>query len=170
MSSLVFFRIPPARGRREDRLVAEGSAAARLFPLSLARICTMTTPTPITSAWQSWFPLQPGLPDYEEMLLALPRLQAAGLKALLEEQREMVAFVKHRCDADLHLADRIAHANAFKEVFDAMLVFYEAAAKDYSAEAAKLAERSSHAAGDVMKSVKQEAASLTRPQAVKQAA
>lgn len=117
-----------------------------------------------------WLGFQPSLPDFQKMLLALPRLQAVGMRAVLNQQREMLAFLKRRYDQDLQLADRIASADEVKDIYDAVLSFYEGASKEYSAEAGKIAELGSRVASETIKGIKQEAEVLTELSPAKRAA
>lgn len=117
-----------------------------------------------------WYGLQFTLPNVQKMLLAVPRLQAAGVRAALNQQRELLAFLTRRCDQDLQLADRIAHADEVKDIYDAMLRFCEGAAKEYTAEAGKVAEIGSHAANEAIRSIKQEAEAWVEPGTVKKVA
>lgn len=119
---------------------------------------------------ESWFGFQPTLPDFQKMLLVLPRLQAVGVRAALNQQHEMLAFLKRRCDEDLKLADRIANAGEVKDIYDAVLTFYEGASKEYTAEAGKVAEFGSHVASEAIRSIQRETEALVEPGAARKAA
>lgn len=124
----------------------------------------------IVKPQEFWLGIQPSLPDFQKLLLAVPRLQAVGIRAVLREQREMLAFLKRRYDQDLQLADRIAGANEVKDIYDAVLSFYEGAAKEYTAEAGKIVELGSHVANETIKGISQEAEVLTEQAPAKRAA
>lgn len=119
---------------------------------------------------ESWLGFQLALPDFQKMLLILPRLQAVGIRAILDQQREVLAFLKRRCDQDLQLVDRIAKASEIKDIHDAVLTFYEGASKEYTAEAGKVVELGSHVASEAMRSIQRETEALIEPDASKKVA
>jgi hypothetical protein len=130
----------------------------------------MATKPADTKVTELPFGFQPDLADYQKYLLTFPHLQALAFRAALGQQREALAFWKRRCDEDLHLADRIAKAGELKDIYDAMLGFYEGASREYAAEASKLADLGSRMANDAVKGFHKEAEVLTQGKPEKVAA
>lgn len=108
----------------------------------------------------AWTSMKPAAVDLQKMLLAVPHMQAAGLKAALAEQREMLSFVKHRCDQDLVLTEQLAEANDVKGIYEALLRFYEVAATDYVAELSRVSRVGSRAVRKAAEEIRQEAEPL----------
>lgn len=115
-----------------------------------------------TEAQTSWpFP-QPAAVDIQRMFLALPHMQAAGMRAALAEQREMLSFAKHRCDQDLALAQQLVDADDVKGLYEAFLRFCEGAAKDYVAELTRASRIGSRVASIATTEIRHEAEQLVK--------
>lgn len=113
-----------------------------------------------TKFQSTWPLLQPAAVDLQKILLAVPHMQAAGMKAALAEQREMLSFVKHRCDQDLVLTEQLSEAEDVKSIYEALLRFYEAAATDYVAELSRVSRVGSRAVRKAAAEIRQEAEPL----------
>lgn len=102
------------------------------------------------------YPFTFQLADFQKYLLMFPHLQALAARAALGQQQQALSFLTHRCEQDVQLVDRIVNAGEIKDIYDAVVNFYEGAAKEYAAEAGKVAELGSRMTDDAMKSMRQE--------------
>lgn len=110
-----------------------------------------------TQVQTSWpFPQTPAV-DLQSMFLTLPHMQAAGLRAALAEQREVLSFAKHRCDEELALAQQLADARDVKGFYEAFLRFFEGAARDYVAELKRVSQIGARASSIAGKEMRREA-------------
>lgn len=100
--------------------------------------------------------------DIQKIFLAVPHMQAAGLRAALTEQQEILSFAKHRCDQELALAQQLVEAQDVKGIYDAFVRFYEGAAKDYVAELTRASRIGSRAATMASKEIRHEAEQLAK--------
>lgn len=118
----------------------------------------------------TFFPFAGIVPDVAKMLLVVPHFQAALLNAAIGQQREAIAFMGRRCDAELKLAESVGAATSIKDVYSACLGFWQDAAGQYAAEAGKVAELTSHNAMATVRAVQQEAATVSPMQSLREAA
>lgn len=116
-----------------------------------------------TNGQSPWPFFQAGTSDMQGMMLTIPHMQAAGLRAMLAEQREMLSFAKRRCDEDLALADQLVEANDMKAVYEAVLHFYEGAAKDYVVEMSRALRLGSRVVGLANREWQHQAEELAKP-------
>ncbi len=127
--------------------------------------------TKATDTKKPQFPFGFAVPgDAEKYMLVVPHIQAMYAYAVLEQQREALSFLMHRCTADLQLLEKISGAGDLNGIYQAMAGFYEGAAKEYSAEAGKVMEMGSRAAKGAMQGLRQEAEALSQPVAKNAAA
>lgn len=108
---------------------------------------------------------QPSLPDIQAPLLAMARIQASGMKRLLQYQTEALSFLSRRAEQDLKLVEKLGEANALTEVYDACTAFCQDAMSQYSAEAGKIVDIGSKIASETVIQAKKEAEQAAKPAA-----
>ncbi len=104
------------------------------------------------------FLLSTALPDMQKLMMIAPHMQAAFMKAAIDQQRELFAFLGRRCEEDLKLADRIGSAGSVGDLYAAYLGFCKDAATQYAAEAGKVSEISSRETIEVVHDLEQQQA------------
>ena len=109
-----------------------------------------------TPAVNAPFMLGNALPDMQKLMMVAPHMQAALMKAAIDQQRELFAFLERRCSEDMKLADKIGSATSVSDVYSACLGFYTDAATQYAAEASKAAEIGSQSAIEVAHDIQQQ--------------
>lgn len=85
-----------------------------------------------------------------------PHMQAAFLKAAIDQQRELFDFLGRRCDEDMKLAARLGSAASASDVYSACIGFYQDAATQYAAEAGKVAEIGSQGTIGIVHDIQQQ--------------
>jgi len=109
------------------------------------------------------------LSHMQNMFLVVPHIQAALMKAALNQQKELFCFAGQRCEADLALAENISAANNVQDMMSAYLGFYKDAAQQYAQEAGKATEIGSDialvAVSDIEKQTRAVATEMTDTQA-----
>jgi hypothetical protein len=107
----------------------------------------------------SQFGMQP-LPIAEngqKLILAAASLQAHTFKAMMRYQIETLAFLKHRYEQDVKLAEDLIDGSEFNDAFDIFSTFLQNAASEYTTEAGKVAALTSKLASETARRVRREA-------------
>lgn len=118
----------------------------------------------------SFAPLLKAAPQIQHLMLFAPRLQAALLRAAVNQQKEAAAFVSRRCDEELRLAGEIGNADSFKDVYAACMGFWQKAASQYAHEVGRVAEVRSRSAIDIVDELRHETIVAAEMQTIKRAA
>lgn len=79
----------------------------------------------------------------------IPHLCATLSRAVLHQQREVIAFAEKRCDAVLALVDKLDQAGSQTEISAAWLDFFTNSAGQYLGATGKLIELEMHDAAEV---------------------
>lgn len=106
-------------------------------------------------------PSLPDMPVFENAqryMFANARLQGHVFKAFMSYQIELLGFLQHRLEKDVKLADSLLASDQFNDAFDVMQGFVQDAAKEYAAEAGKIASISSKIASTTAREVNKETA------------
>ena len=94
--------------------------------------------------------------DPQKLALTAARLQAHAFKAAMRYQLEALAFLRHRCEMDVKLADDLVASDELNDAFDICTMFMQTAATEYAAEAGRFASISSRIASDAARRVRKE--------------
>jgi len=118
--------------------------------------------------WTKFFPFPAGqslstVPDFQKLLMVGPHMQAAMLKAAIDQQKALFGFLQQRCDQDMKFAQKIGSAASIGEVVSASLSFCQEAAVDYAAQASRAAEISAQGTIEVAHDLEQERAEVLAP-------
>jgi len=107
----------------------------------------------------SQFGTQP-LPTAEKgqkFILAAVSLQAQAFKAMMSYQIETLAFLKHRYEQDVKLAEDLVGGAEFNDAFDVLANFLQNATSEYVTEAGKVAALTSKLSAETARRVRKEA-------------
>lgn len=109
---------------------------------------------------ESWqFGMQP-LPMAEggqKLILAAASLQAQAFKAIMRYQIGTLAFLKHRYEQDVKLAEDLIAGSEFNDAFDVFSAFLQNAASEYATEAGNVAALTSKLASETARRARKEA-------------
>src|SRR5438445_10800058 len=111
-----------------------------------------------------------GMPMMESgqtYMLAAASLQAQAFKAMMRYQIETLAFLRHRYEQDLKLADDLMAGFEFNDGFDVFSVFMQNATSEYANEAGKVAALTSRLASETARRVRKEAKTVIEDVAAK---
>ncbi|WP_246686906.1 phasin family protein [Mesorhizobium sp. B2-4-19] len=103
----------------------------------------------------------------QKVVLAAVSLQAHAFKAMMRYQIETLAFLRHRCEQDIKLADDLIGGPEFNDAFEVVATFLHNAASDYVTEAGKVATLTSKLASEAAGLVRNEARTAIEDIAVK---
>lgn len=111
----------------------------------------------VTGASKTPYPFLSGntLPDLQKLMMVAPHMQAAMMKLVIDQQRELFAFLESRCNEDMKLASRIGTAKNISDLYMACLDFCKDAAAQYASEAGKAAEMGSQGTIGVLYDIQQ---------------
>lgn len=109
-------------------------------------------------------------PQLQHMMLFVPRMQAAMMRAAVTQQKETAAFLTRRRDEELKLADQIGKAETVKDVFTAWSGYWREAASQYAQEAGQVMERNSRSAREAADELGSEVTSAVQASLLRQAA
>ncbi|PBB24113.1 hypothetical protein CK226_21205 [Mesorhizobium sp. WSM4311] len=101
--------------------------------------------------------LLPMAENGQKAVLAAVSLQAHAFKAMMRYQIETLAFLRHRCEQDIKLADDLIGGPEFNDAFEVVSTFLQNAASDYVTEAGKVATLTSKLASESAGLVRKEA-------------
>lgn len=104
----------------------------------------------------SQFGMQP-LPIAEngqKLILAAASLQAHTFTAMMRYQIETLAFLKHRYEQDVKLAEDLVGGSEFNDAFDIFAAFLQNATSQYVTEAGKVAALTSRLASETARHVR----------------
>jgi hypothetical protein len=120
----------------------------------------------------SQFGMQP-LPIAEngqKVVLAAASLQANAFKTMMRYHIETLAFLKHRCEQNVKLAEDLITGPEFNDAFDIFSTFLQNATSEYVTEAGKVAALTSKLASETARRVRMEARTVIEDAAAKTAA
>lgn len=95
--------------------------------------------------------------EAQHALLAVTRLQALAVKAVLRHQIEALDFLKRRIEKDFRLIDDLRESVKRGDMFDVHADFMREAFADYGEEAARLASLESDLASEASSEIRKEA-------------
>lgn len=101
------------------------------------------------------------LPAIQSLLMVTPHIQAAMMRALIKQQRELFSFIGQRCEEDLKLVEQIGAATTMPDMFSACLGFCKDAALQYAEEAGKVTEMGSDGAIQAVSNIQEQAKVVT---------
>lgn len=115
--------------------------------------------------WGRFLPFAPEdgaaiLPDTQKLMMIGPHMQAAMMKAMIDQQREMFGFLQKRCDEDMKFAEELGSATCMSDLMSASLRFCKNMAAQYADQASKAADIGSQGAIEVAHDLQQERAEL----------
>jgi len=120
-----------------------------------------------TAPWTRFFPFPAGqglsAPDLHKMLMIGPHVQAALLKAAIDQQKALFGFLQQRCDQDMKFAEKLGSASSIGEVVSAGLGFCQEAAVDYATQASRAAEIGTQGTIEIAHDLEQERAGVLPP-------
>lgn len=103
----------------------------------------------------------------EKLFHATAQLQTHAFKTFMRYQIEALAFLKHRCEQEVKLAEDLVATTGFKDAFDIFSSFFEDAASEYTTEAGRVASISSKIASETAKRARQQADTAIQDRAAK---
>jgi hypothetical protein len=103
----------------------------------------------------------------QKFFLAAASLQVHAFKAMMRYNLETLAFLKHRCEQDVKLADDLITGPEFNDAFDIFAGFLQNATSQYFCEAGKVATLTSRLASETAKRVREEARTAIEDAAAK---
>ena len=103
----------------------------------------------------------------QKFFLAVASLQVHAFKAMMRYSVETLAFLKHRCEQDVKLADDLISGPEFNDAFDIFAAFLQNATSQYVSEAGKVATLTSRLASETAKRVREEARTAIEDAAAK---
>ncbi|RUX06983.1 phasin family protein [bacterium M00.F.Ca.ET.141.01.1.1] len=103
----------------------------------------------------------------QTFFLAAASLQVHAFKAVMRYNVETLAFLKHRCEQDIKLADDLITCPEFNDAFDIFSAFLQNATSQYVSEAGKVAALTSRLASETAKRVREEARTAIEDAAAK---
>lgn len=122
-----------------------------------------TQPEPSSFATQ----LLPIAGNGQKFFLAAASRQVHAFKAMMRYNLETLAFLKHRCEQDVKLADDLISGPEFNDAFDIFAGFLQNATSQYVSEAGKVATLTSRLASETAKRVREEARTAIEDAAAK---
>lgn len=133
------------------------------------------TATDTAPFWTSFLPSAykdgvSALPDMQKLMMMGPHMQAAMMKAMIDQQREMFGFLQKRCDEDMKFAEKIGSATCMTDIVTASLHFCKVMATQYAAQASEAAEISSQGTIEVAHDLQRERAGILAAREQKAAA
>ena len=102
-----------------------------------------------------------------KFVVAATSLQVHAFKAMMRYNVETLAFLKHRCEQDVKLADDLITGPEFNDAFDIFSAFLQNATSQYVSEAGKVATLTSRLASETAKRVREEARTAIEDAAAK---
>ncbi|MGE4410725.1 MAG: hypothetical protein EP321_13035 [Sphingomonadales bacterium] len=108
------------------------------------------------TAFPSPFMFTNAVPDMQKLMMLAPHMQAAFMKAAIDQQKGFFAFLGRRCDEDMKLAERIGSATSVGDLYSACLNFYRDAAIQYAAEAGEITQIESRETIEVVHDLEQQ--------------
>jgi hypothetical protein len=127
----------------------------------------MNNQTEIAAFAPPVYPAMPALVNGQKCFLAAARLQAHAYQAMMRYQIEALAFLKHRCEQDVKLAEDFAASEEFNDALHVVSNFVENATSDYAAEMSKVASIGSKLASETAQRIRKEAQSTIEDKAAK---
>ena len=94
------------------------------------------------------------VPNFSNILMIIPHMQATIARGFLRQQKEILSFFDNRCDADIEFVGSISKAKDMKEIYEAYSSFVREAAKEYAEEAINEADASSVTLVDVTSEIR----------------
>lgn len=125
-----------------------------------------TQPEPFSLA----MPLLPMAENTQKLVLASASFQVHAFKTVMRYNVETLAFLKHRCEQDVSLADDLISGPQFKDAFDIFAAFLQNATSQYVTEAGKVAALTSRLAFETARHVRKGARIAIEDAAAKTAA
>lgn len=117
--------------------------------------------------WQFGTQPLPMAENGQKLILAAASLQAHAFKAVMRYQIETLAFLKHRYEQDVKLAEDLIDGSEFSDAFDIFSTFLQNAASEYATEAGKVASLTSKLASETASRVRNEAKTAVEDVAAK---
>ena len=111
--------------------------------------------------------LLPMAENGQKVVLAAVSLQAHAFKAMMRYQIETLAFLRHRCEQDMKLADDLISGADFNDAFEVVSTFLQNAASEYVTEAGKVATLTSRLASEAAGRARKEARTAIEDMAAK---
>lgn len=111
--------------------------------------------------------LLPMAENGRKVVLAAASLQAHAFQAIMRYHIETLAFLKHRFEQDIRLADDLAAVPEFNDAFDIFSTFLQNATLQYTTEAGKVAALTSRLASETAKRMRKEARTAIEDAAAK---
>ncbi|MCA0024576.1 MULTISPECIES: phasin family protein [unclassified Mesorhizobium] len=90
----------------------------------------------------------------QKLFLAAASLQVHAFKAMMRFNVETLAFLKHRCEQDVRLADDLISGPQFNDAFDIFAAFVQNATSQYVIEAGKVAALTSRLASETARNMR----------------
>lgn len=103
----------------------------------------------------------------QKLFLAAASLQVHAFKAMMRYNVETLAFLKHRSEQDVKLADDLITGPEFNDAFDIFAAFLQNATSQYVSEAGKVATLTCRVASETAKRVRDEARTAIEDAAAK---
>ncbi|MCZ8546236.1 phasin family protein [Mesorhizobium qingshengii] len=122
-----------------------------------------------THSEPSQFGMQPlpMLENGQKWILAAASLQAHAFKTMMRYQIETLAFLKHRYEQDVKLAEDLVAGSEFNDAFDVFSTFLQNATSEYVTEAGKVAALTSKLTSETARRVRKEADTAIEDMAAK---
>ncbi|WP_244529988.1 phasin family protein [Mesorhizobium qingshengii] len=122
-----------------------------------------------THSEPSQFGMQPlpMLENGQKLILAAASLQAHAFKTMMRYQIETLAFLKHRYEQDVKLAEDLVAGSEFNDAFDVFSNFLQNATSEYATEAGKVAALTSKLTSETARRVRKEAETAIEDMAAK---
>ncbi|MCA0008739.1 MULTISPECIES: phasin family protein [unclassified Mesorhizobium] len=98
--------------------------------------------------------LLPVAENGQKLFLAAASLQVHAFKAMMRFNVETLAFLKHRCEQDVRLADDLISGPQFNDAFDIFAAFVQNATSQYVIEAGKVAALTSRLASETARNMR----------------
>ncbi|PDQ23059.1 hypothetical protein CN311_00290 [Mesorhizobium sanjuanii] len=95
--------------------------------------------------------------NVQKLVFAGAFIQAHAFKAMMRYHIETLAFLKHRCEQDVKLAEDLIAGSEFNDAFDVFSTFLQNAASEYATEAGKVATLTSKLASETARRVRKDA-------------
>lgn len=95
--------------------------------------------------------------NVQKLVFAAASTQAHAFKAMMRYHIETLAFLKHRCEQDVKLAEDLMAGSEFNDAFDVLSTFLQNAASEYATEAGKVATLTSKLASETARRVRKDA-------------
>lgn len=111
--------------------------------------------------------LLPMAENGRKAVLAAASLQVHAFQAIMRYHIETLAFLKHRVEQDIRLADDLVVSPEFNDAFDIFSTFLQNATVQYTTEAGKVAALTSKLASETAKRMRKEARTAIEDAAAK---